>query len=1064
MDSDDNGTRQVGGPFNGAVISSAVTLGPAANEPTTDTDADPTNPPGEAPDAQSNRTVDFGFYRVEIGNLVFIDINGDGDYDAGTDLPMQGAVVRLFTSTGIEILVGPDGILGTADDAATGVTTGASGTYLFSGLPQGDYIVRVTPPAGNYTSTVDTSNPADTTDPDGSVDNNDNGIGTAAGQVSSGTLTMNAGETGASINVSDASGTTTDTGVDFGFVTPLFSLGNRVWFDTDNSGAINGAEVGVDGVTVQLYAADAGGNPTGAVLATQTTANGGYYRFDDLLAGDYVVVIPSSQFASGGPLEGYWSSGTTIDATGTVNESAAPDPDNNTDSDDNGTLQSGGTFDGAVISGAVTLGPNADEPTTDADADPTNPPGEAPDAQSNRTVDFGFYRASLGNLVYLDTNGDGTFNAGDVPLQGATVQLFASDGTTEINVGPDGIFGTADDAPGGVTTSASGTYLFSGLPRGDYIVRVTPPAGYASTVDTADSADTGNPNTNTDNNDNGIGQNGGQVSSNIVTLTPGSAGAASNNTVNNATGTTNDPTLDFGFVTSSGLSKSITDTSEIFTSGNDVAIGEIITYEVGINLPVGVALTNVTVTDRMDLRLAYVDCLSVIVAGTDVTATVCPSAVVSPITDPGDSPTNPANPGRQVEFTLGDIPAQASASTVEIQYRAIVLDVIENQDGVDLNNNVTWAFDGGSFSTSAPNVNIVEPDLTIEKTATPTSNVAIGTPVQFTLTIGHTNQSTADAFDVVVSDFLPATLEYIPCSLTVTGLPPTTSTATCPAPATDLIFTWDDYPLGSTTTITFNARLLGSPATNLASVAWTSLPIDPVNGLPVQLSPHNSTSTERWYDPLDDVNVYSVSDSVTINEPGGGGTDDDEEEAENLPKELPDSGFAPNVATRLPIQPVEKAYASTDVWLEIPSLAVRIPVVGVPVTDDNWDVTWLWRQAGWLDGTAFPGWKGNSVLTGHVVLPNGNAGPFAALGDLKWGDRIIIRAYGTVYIYEVRQNRIVSPYNISVLQHEEDAWLTLLTCKDYNESADTYARRIAVRAVLVKVQTDTSSGESSNIR
>ncbi len=118
----------------------------------------------------------------------------------------------------------------------------------------------------------------------------------------------------------------------------IFSLGNRVWFDTDNSGAINGAEVGVDGVTVELYAADAGGNPTGSSLGTAVTANGGYYRFDNLATGEYVVVIPASQF-SGGPLTGYWSSGTTLSGAGAVNETAAPDPDNNADSEDNGTRQ-----------------------------------------------------------------------------------------------------------------------------------------------------------------------------------------------------------------------------------------------------------------------------------------------------------------------------------------------------------------------------------------------------------------------------------------------------------------------------------------------------------------------------------------------------------------------------------------------------------------------------------------------------------------------------------------------------------------------------------------------------
>jgi LPXTG-site transpeptidase (sortase) family protein len=1052
VDSDDNGTLQ----GSGAVVSGAVTLGPSASEPTNDTDADPTNPAGEAPNDQSNRTVDFGFYRMELGNQIYVDVNSNGTYDAG-DLPLAGATVQLFASDGVtEINVGPDGILGTADDAPGGVTTGAGGTYLFSGLPQGDYIVRVTPPAG-YASTVDTVAPADTTNPNANVNNNDNGVGTGSGTVSSNIVSLIPGNFGAAQNnvVTNAAGTTYDPTVDFGFVAPLFSLGNRVWFDTDNSSTINGAEVGVDGVTVQLYAADGNGNPTGVVLATQVTANGGYYRFDNLPAGDYVVVIPSSQFASGGPLAGYWSSGTTL-----AGETPAPDPDNDVDSDDNGTLQG----NGAVVSGAVTLGPSASEPTNDADADPTNPAGESPNDQSNRTVDFGFYRMELGNQVYVDVNSNGTYDAGDLPLAGATVQLFASDGVTEINVGPDGILGTADDVPGGVTTGAGGTYLFSGLPQGDYIVRVTPPAGYASTVDTAAPADTTNPNANINNNDNGVGTGSGTVSSNIVSLTPGSTGSAGNNLVNNATGITSDPTVDFGFVTTNGITKSLIDTSETFTAGNDVAIGEIVTYEITIDLSAGGTYDNVLVTDRMQKGLAFVDCLLVDLGGTDITANTCPPTVTS-ITDPGDLPGNPANPGRQIEFNLGSIGSFDVDTTLVIRYRAIVLDVIENQDSGNLTNNVAWTWAGGSVTVTASSVNIVEPDLVIQKTAIPSNNVAIGTPIQFTLTIAHTQQSTTDAFDVIVSDILPANLEYIPCTIQYGGLAPTDppAPAYCPAATSNLIFSWDDFPLGQTATITFNARLLSSPATNVASVEWTSLPIDPdINtGLPIRLSVHNDTSTERWYDPLDDVDVYSVSASVTINAPaggggggtgGGGGRDTDPSQEVALPFLIPVTGFAPNLTTVLPEQSAEKAYAATDVWLEIPSLGVKTSIVGVPVVDGEWDVSWLWQEAGWLNGTAFPGWNGNSALTAHVNLSNGMPGPFSNLGSLKWGDRIIVHANGFVYTYEVRQNRTVSPYDRTVLKHEDDPWLTLITCKNYNEATNTYSSRVAVRAVLIKVE------------
>jgi len=154
------------------------------------------------------------------------------------------------------------------------------------------------------------------------------------------------------------------------------------------------------------------------------------------------------------------------------------------------------------------------------------------------------------------------------------------------------------------------------------------------------------------------------------------------------------------------------------------------------------------------------------------------------------------------------------------------------------------------------------------------------------------------------------------------------------------------------------------------------------------------------------------------------------------------------------LQPTEKSYVATDVWLEIPGLGVNIPIVGVPLVDGDWDVSWLSKQAGWLNGTAFPGWEGNSGLTGHVYLANGQPGPFVGLGKLKWGDKILVHAYGSLYTYEVRENRTVNPTNTSVLKHEDDSWLTLITCKTYNEATNTYSSRIAVRAILVNVQKD----------
>ena len=169
---------------------------------------------------------------------------------------------------------------------------------------------------------------------------------------------------------------------------------------------------------------------------------------------------------------------------------------------------------------------------------------------------------------------------------------------------------------------------------------------------------------------------------------------------------------------------------------------------------------------------------------------------------------------------------------------------------------------------------------------------------------------------------------------------------------------------------------------------------------------------------------------------------------------LPATGFAPHVETILPSQPLDMMYASTDVVLEIPSLGVKIPIVGVPKKNGTWDVSWLGKQAGWLEGSAFPSWNGNSVLTSHVYLSNGLPGPFVNLSKLKYGDQIVVHAYGQKYIFEIASNSIVAPNDASVFRHEEKPRLTLVTCKEYDEKTNTYRQRVVARAVLVKVEWD----------
>ena len=168
---------------------------------------------------------------------------------------------------------------------------------------------------------------------------------------------------------------------------------------------------------------------------------------------------------------------------------------------------------------------------------------------------------------------------------------------------------------------------------------------------------------------------------------------------------------------------------------------------------------------------------------------------------------------------------------------------------------------------------------------------------------------------------------------------------------------------------------------------------------------------------------------------------------------LPETGFRHGQQTPLSEQPLVKTYSETAMTLIIPTLGVSMPIVGVPQTEDGWDVTWLGDNAGYLAGSVFPTRAGTTVITGHVWDAYNRPGPFAEIRNLVYGDRIQIHAWGATYTYEVRESNLVSRQNPSaVFQSEEYDWVTLVTCEGYNPFSGAYLFRRVVSAVLVKVQ------------
>ncbi len=299
---------------------------------------------------------------------------------------------------------------------------------------------------------------------------------------------------------------------------------------------------------------------------------------------------------------------------------------------------------------------------------------------------------------------------------------------------------------------------------------------------------------------------------------------------------------------------------------------------------------------------------------------------------------------------------------------------------------------------------IIDPALT--KTGDP-STASVGDTVVFTITVE--NEGNTDALDVEVVDTLPVFLDIIDVTVVPDEGQPVTIVGNTVTIDMGTVSPTDFY----TITVTTEVNALGEPPGDTNSVGLTTSSLD-----------EDLTNND------DDFFLAIVA--------AGG---------------LPETGFAPGVVTSLPAQPESKRYTSYfTLGLEIPKLDVDIPIVGVPKTETGWDVSWLWDDVGYLQGTAFPTWQGNTAITGHVTLPSGLPGPFANLSRLSWSDEIVINFFGMRYVYSVREVSWVRPEDMSPLGHEDLDWVTLITCSGFDEGSGAYRWRTVVRAVLVRVE------------
>ncbi|MFD2572633.1 SdrD B-like domain-containing protein, partial [Spirosoma soli] len=352
-------------------------------------------------------TVDAGFYRsASIGDRVFVDANRNGIQDAG-ELGLAGVPVQLLTG---------------ANTVVASTTTNASGIYSFTGLtPAVSYSVVFGRPS-SYLSTSANVGANDAVDSD-------------ADPI-----------TGRTIGYTLTSGQSLTT-VDAGFYLLNYDLALRKTVLSQPAPLLP-----LSNVTFRIEVFNQGELPASGIVVT------------DYVPAGFVFAQASNPGWSTGPNPTFPISGTISPGASTTISIV---------------LQVGALSGGQSLTNAAEI---STDDGNDLDSTPDNIANNdgtvTDDAIANQNGDQDDHDiavvnalafASLGDFVFEDLNANGVQDAGDVGINGVTVQLLT--GTTSVTV-----INTT-------TTNASGLYSFTGLTPGvSYSVAFGRPSGYSATV------------------------------------------------------------------------------------------------------------------------------------------------------------------------------------------------------------------------------------------------------------------------------------------------------------------------------------------------------------------------------------------------------------------------------------------------------------------------------------------------------------------------------------------------------------------------------------------------------
>ncbi|BAO44886.1 DUF11 domain-containing protein [Thiolapillus brandeum] len=330
------------------------------------------------------------------------------------------------------------------------------------------------------------------------------------------------------------------------------------------------------------------------------------------------------------------------------------------------------------------------------------------------------------------------------------------------------------------------------------------------------------------------------------------------------------------------VNKEIIDIQPGYSSQNHHAhIGELVTYRVTVHVPEGQS-PQVLFNDLLDEGLAFVQFQSI--TPTAGITTDVPGGFGAVLSNSTFSPEGSglSAPDRRLNSDFGTITNTDTDNlhddTISLVYVTRVINWSGNLNTDQRQNLAKWSWlkpnaQRPEASARAARLTLVEPQLKITKQFSP-DHGDLNTISTVSVRLQHAGDSTADAFDIQLSDLVPTANGNIIGNATVVAgncnLAPDSLQVSQGVLEDEMSATWSSFPLGSDCTIEFDMQFTTIPAagdiyTNCARGIWESLSD---NDQPLATPPNNILGAERtglFTDTGGSANTYATEDCDDFN-------------------------------------------------------------------------------------------------------------------------------------------------------------------------------------------------------